>query len=56
MNGINAMEINVTKRDGSLQEFNLDKVHKVLEWACADITGVAISEIENRAKMIYTNY
>ena len=51
MNGINAMEINVTKRDGSLQEFNLDKVHKVLEWACADITGVSISEIEIRANI-----
>ncbi len=51
MNGINAMKINVTKRDGSLQEFNLDKVHKVLEWACEDITGVSISEIEIKANI-----
>ncbi len=51
MNGINAMKINVTKRDGSFQEFDLEKVHKVLEWACADITGVSISEIELKANI-----
>ena len=51
MNGINVMKINVTKRDGSLQEFDLEKVHKVLEWACADITGVSISEIELKANI-----
>ena len=33
MNGINVMEINVTKRDGTTQQFDLEKVHKVLEWA-----------------------
>ena len=51
MNGINVMKINVTKRDGTLQEFDLEKVHKVLEWACADITGVSISEIELKANI-----
>ena len=43
--------INVTKRDGSLQEFNLDKVHKVLEWATAGITSVSQSEIELRSNI-----
>ena len=51
MNGINVMEINVTKRDGTTQQFDLEKVHKVLEWACADITGVSISEIELKANI-----
>ena len=51
MNGINAMKINVTKRDGTQQEFDLEKVHKVLEWACEDITGVSISEIELKANI-----
>ena len=51
MNGINVMNINVTKRDGSLQTFDLEKVHKVLDWATEGITGVSISEIELRANI-----
>jgi transcriptional regulator NrdR family protein len=38
MNGINIMNINVTKRDGTKQEFDLEKVHRVLEWATNGIT------------------
>ena len=45
------MQINVTKRDGSLQKFDLDKVHKVLEWATEGITGVSQSEIELRSNI-----
>ena len=45
------MEIKVTKRDGSLQTFDLEKVHKVLEWAVEDITGVSMSEIELKANI-----
>lgn len=65
MNGINVMEIKVAKRDGSHQSFDLDKVHKVLEWAVEDITGVSMSEIELKANIqlydkyrhtIYTNF
>jgi ribonucleoside-diphosphate reductase alpha chain len=56
MNGINVMKIDVTKRDGTKQEFDLEKVHKVLEWACKDITGVSISEIELKANIqLYNN-
>ena len=51
MNGINTSMINVTKRDGSLQEFNLDKVHQVLEWATAGITSVSQSEIELKSNI-----
>ena len=51
MNGINVMEIKVAKRDGSHQSFDLDKVHKVLEWAVEDITGVSMSEIELKANI-----
>ena len=51
MNGINVMEIKVAKRDGSYQTFDLDKVHKVLEWAVEDITGVSMSEIELKANI-----
>ena len=45
------MSIKVTKRDGTLQEFDLEKVHKVLEWAVEDITGVSMSEIELKANI-----
>ena len=56
MNGINVMEINVTKRDGTTQQFDLEKVHKVLEWAVEDITGVSMSEIEIRANIQSVSY
>ena len=45
------MQIKVTKRDGQSQEFDLEKVHRVLEWATKDITGVSISEIEIRSNL-----
>jgi len=45
------MSIKVTKRDGTLQEFDLEKVHQVLEWAVADIAGVSMSEIELKANI-----
>ena len=56
MNGMNVMKIDVTKRDGTKQEFDLEKVHKVLEWAVDGITGVSISEIELKANIqLYNN-
>ena len=51
MNGINVMQINVTKRDGTPQKFDLEKVHKVLLWAVEGITGVSMSEIELKANI-----
>lgn len=44
-------DILVTKRDGSTEPFQLEKIHKVLEWATQDITGVSISEIELRSNI-----
>jgi|TARA_B110000858_G_scaffold10269_2_gene10643 ribonucleoside-diphosphate reductase alpha chain len=51
MNGIQISMIHVTKRDGSLQDFDLEKVHKVLEWATDGITSVSQSEIEIKANI-----
>ena len=51
MNGIQQTMIHVTKRDGSLQDFDLEKVHKVLEWATDGITSVSQSEIEIKANI-----
>ena len=51
MNGINTSMIHVTKRDGTVQNFDLDKIHKVLEWATQDISNVSQSEIELRSNI-----
>jgi ribonucleoside-diphosphate reductase alpha chain len=45
------MTMHVTKRNGTTQDFDLEKVHKVLEWATADISGVSVSEIEIKANI-----
>ena len=36
----------VEKRDGTLEELNIDKLHKVVMYACEGITGVSASEVE----------
>ena len=38
--------INVQKRDGSVEPLNLDKVHKMVEEACNDLSGVSASQVE----------
>ena len=44
-------DLNVTKRSGEVEALSLEKIHKVLDWACENITGVSISEIELRANI-----
>jgi len=39
-------QILITKRDGRKEELELDKLHKVVFYACEDITGVSASEVE----------
>ena len=36
----------VQKRDGRLEDLNIDKLHKVVMYACEDITGVSASQVE----------
>lgn len=45
------MNINVTKRDGRVEPVNLDKIHRVVQWACEGLEGVSESEIELRARL-----
>lgn len=47
--------INVVKRDGNKELLDIDKIHKVLEWACDGITGVSVSEIELKSQIQFTN-
>ncbi len=39
-------KIQVTKRDGRLEPIDLDKIHKVIEWAAADLDNVSVSQVE----------
>jgi len=41
----------VTKRSGETEPFNINKIHRVLEWACQELIGVSVSEIELRANV-----
>ena len=38
--------MNVIKRDGSATPLNLEKVHKMVEYACEGLAGVSASQIE----------
>ena len=41
----------VVKRDGEKEDFSVEKIHKVLEWATKGIAGVSFSDIEMNANL-----
>jgi ribonucleoside-diphosphate reductase alpha chain len=41
----------VQKRNGNFEQYNVEKIHKVLEWAIKDINNVYWSDIEMNAKL-----
>ena len=41
----------VSKRDGSLEDYSVEKIHKVVEWAIGDLSNVSLSEIEMNAHL-----
>lgn len=43
--------IRVTKRDGSKETINLDKIHQVLDWAVEGLDNVSISQIEMKSSI-----
>ena len=45
------MNIRVKKRNGRLEEFNVEKIHQVVEWACKGVNGVSLSDIELNAEL-----
>ena len=47
--------IQVTKRDGSKEELNIEKLHKVVFHACEGITGVSPSEVEIKSQIQFYN-
>ena len=47
----NGMHINIVKRNGQAEELNIDKIHKVVEFACEGLAGVSSSQIEMNANI-----
>ena len=47
--------INVVKRNGSKEPLNIDKIHRVIEWACEGLTGVSVSEVELASHIQFYN-
>lgn len=45
------MTIMVEKREGYLEPLNLDKIHKVLNWAAENLVGVSVSEVELKSQL-----
>jgi len=45
------MSFNVTKRDGSIEPVDLDKIHRVVTWASVGLSKVSVSEVEMRASL-----
>ena len=41
----------VRKRDGTLEDLNIDKLHKVVMYACEGIPGVSASQVEINSKI-----
>jgi len=41
----------VEKREGHLEPLNLDKIHKVLNWAAENLVGVSVSEVELKSQL-----
>ena len=47
----NGNNIYIIKRDGNKEELNIDKIHKVVEFACTGLAGVSSSQIEMNANI-----
>ena len=41
----------VYKRDGSVEPLNLDKIHRMCEFSCEELTGVSASQIEMNSNL-----
>lgn len=39
----------VTKRDGRQERIDLDKIHRVLDWAAEGLNNVSVSQVELRS-------
>ncbi len=49
MGGIMNKSILVTKRNGQKEPINLDKIHRVIDWAAEGLENVSVSQVELRS-------
>jgi len=49
------MSIMVVKRDGHKEPLDLDKIHKVLNWAAENLEGVSVSQVELESQIQFSN-
>ncbi len=45
----------VTKRNGKKEKINLDKIHKVLNWAAQGLEDISVSQVELRSRIQFYN-
>ena len=50
---MNGNGLSIVKRDGSKENLNLDKIHKMVEAACDGINGVSASQVEMSANLSF---
>ncbi|CED71591.1 ribonucleoside-diphosphate reductase 1 alpha chain [Aliivibrio wodanis] len=42
-------QLTVTKRNGTTEKINLEKIHKVITWAAEDLDNVSVSQVEMKS-------
>ncbi len=47
--------LKVTKRDGRLEPIDLDKIHRVLDWAAEGLDNVSVSQVELKSHIQFYN-
>jgi ribonucleoside-diphosphate reductase alpha chain len=52
---VSPKSIMIIKRDGSKEDLNLDKLHKVVFHACESISGVSPSQVEIKSHIQFYN-
>ena len=50
-----ASNLKVTKRDGRLENINLDKIHRVITWAAEGLDNVSVSQVELKSHIQFYN-
>ncbi|HRL21759.1 class 1a ribonucleoside-diphosphate reductase subunit alpha [Alcaligenes sp. SDU_A2] len=48
-------QLMVTKRDGRTEPINLDKIHRVIDWAAEGLNNVSVSQVELRSHIQFYN-
>ena len=47
--------MNVIKRNGTTEPLNLDKIHKMVEFACEGLAGTSASQVEMSSNLQFTD-